>query len=60
MVEHSAAKRAQKRLEEQNAQGVALNAQPNLSSIAVRNPKDVGYNIDDFDARAKANAAKVS
>ena len=28
--------------------------------MAVRNPKDVGYNIDDFDSRAKANAAKVS
>jgi len=28
--------------------------------MAVRNPKDAGYNIDDFDSRAKANAAKVS
>jgi len=39
---------------------MALDAKPNLSTMAVRNPKDVGYNIDDFDSRAKANAAKVS
>ena len=37
-----------------------LGAQPDLSTMAVRNPKDVGYNIDDFDSRAKANAAKAS